>query len=248
MKEIRTYRAGDTVYTYTFARKNVKNLTLRVKEDGSLHVSVPQRTPLSRVEDFLAAQVTFIEKTRIKLKERQAAAPKPLQLITGESLPIWGIPHTVWVAKGSKRCAKAESGTLYLTVKEPEDQAERMKCFAEFLDREARERLTARTRELCPIFAPKPPRTPTLTFRTMKTKWGVCRPRTGRVTLNRNLVFLPPALVDYVICHELAHFHHADHSPAFWQYLATIMPDCKERRKALNAFSIPKLQESKAPR
>jgi predicted metal-dependent hydrolase len=76
----------------------------------------------------------------------------------------------------------------------------------------------------------------------MKTKWGVCRPREGRVTLNRNLVYLPPSLVDYVICHELAHFHHADHSAAFWQYLATVMPDCKARRKALNAFAIPRLK------
>lgn len=243
MKEIRTYTAGDRVYTYTFERKRMKNLTLRIKEDGSLHVSVPQRTPLARVEDFLAKQTAFIEKTRIKLSERQATAPKPLQLITGEMLPIWGILHTVEVVKANKRHAYAENSRLYLAVKNPEHPAERMKCFAEFLDREARTHLTARTGELCPCFAPKPPKAPTLTFRTMKTKWGVCRPRAGRVTLSRNLVFLPPALVDYVICHELAHFHHADHSPAFWQYLATLMPDCKERRKALNAFHIPIFKE-----
>ncbi|MBR2312564.1 MAG: M48 family metallopeptidase [Clostridia bacterium] len=245
MKELRTYAAGDRVYTYTLARKNVKNLTLRVKEDGSLHVSVPQRTSLARVEEFLSKQTAFIEKTRIKLSERQAAAPAPLQLITGETLPIWGILHTVEVAKATKRHARAENGRLYLAVKNPKEPAERMKCFTEFLDREARTYLTARTEELCPCFAPKPPKAPALTFRTMKTKWGVCRPRTGRVTLNRNLVFLPHALVDYVICHELAHFHHADHSPAFWQYLATLMPDYKERRKALNAFHIPKFKEQK---
>lgn len=243
MKEIRTYTAGDRVYTYTLARKKMKNLTLRIKEDGSLHVSVPQSTPLARVEDFLAKQTAFIEKTRIKLSERQAAAPVPLQLITGETLPIWGILHTVEVVKANKRQARTENGTLYLAIKEPEDLAQRMKCFAEFLDREARTHLTARTGELCPCFAPKPPKAPALTFRTMKTKWGVCRPRVERVTLSRNLVFLPPALVDYVICHELAHFHHADHSPAFWQYLATLMPDCKERRKALNAFHIPTFKE-----
>lgn len=245
MKELRTYTAGDRIYTYTFERKTVKNLTLRIKQDGSLHISVPQRTALSRVEEFLASQTSFIENTRKKLAERQAAAPKPLQLITGETLPIWGILHTVEVTKASKRHAYAENGTLHLAVRNPEDLAQRMKCFAEFLDREARTHLTARTRELCPCFAPKPPKAPTLTFRTMKTKWGVCRPRVGRVTLSRNLVFLPPALVDYVICHELAHFHHADHSAAFWQYLATLMPDCKERRKALNAFPLPTLEQHK---
>ena len=243
MKELRTYTAGGRDYTYTLEHKQMKNLTLRIKEDGSLHVSVPQRTPLARVEEFLAKQSAFIEKTRIKLSERQAAAPAPLQLITGETLPIWGILHTVEVVRTRKRHAYAENNRLYLAVKNPEDLTERMKCFAEFLDREARTHLAARTEKLFPYFAPKPPKAPALAFRTMKTKWGVCRPHTGRVTLNRNLVFLPPALVDYVICHELAHFHHADHSPAFWQYLATLMPDCKERRKALNAFLIPTFKE-----
>lgn len=243
MKELRTYTAGGRDYTYTLERKQMKNLTLRIKEDGSLHVSVPQRTPLARVEEFLAKQTAFIEKTRIKLSERQAAAPAPLQLITGETLPVWGILHTVEVVKTRKRHAYAENNRLYLAVKNPEDLTERMKCFAEFLDREARTHLAARTEKLFPYFAPKPPKAPALAFRTMKTKWGVCRPHTGRVTLSRNLVFLPPALVDYVICHELAHFHHANHSAAFWQYLTTLMPDCKERRKALNAFLIPTFKE-----
>ncbi|MBR2010673.1 MAG: M48 family metallopeptidase [Clostridia bacterium] len=247
MKEARTYTTGDKLYAYTFERKKVKNLTLRVKSDGSLHISAPQHTPLARVEEFLSAQVTFIEKARKKLADRQAAQPKPLCLITGEAIPIWGISHTVWVIKANTRYACAENGILTLAVKDPENHAERIQCFAEFLDREARTRLTPRTKELTPIFAPKPPKVPSLAFRTMKTKWGVCRPTQGRVTLSRNLVFLPPALVDYVICHELAHFHHADHSTAFWQYLATVMPDHKERKKALNAFPIPKLEECKTP-
>ena len=240
MKEARTLTVGGKRYDYALERKRVKNLTLRVKSDGTIHVSVPTRTPLSRIEDFLREHTAFIEKTRQKFKERRAENP-PLMLVTGERVPIWGFSHTVCVTKAPKRQARAEGGTLYLAVKDPGDHTERFKCFSEFLDSEVRVRLVPRVAELTPLFAPKPPKAPALTFRTMKTKWGVCRPREGRVTLNRNLVYLPPALVDYVICHELAHFHHADHSTAFWQYLATVMPDCKARRKAMNAFSLPTL-------
>ncbi len=45
-------------------------------------------------------------------------------------------------------------------------------------------------------------------------KLGHCT--TGRVIqLSCALMMLPPDLIDYVICHELAHLSHMDHSPAF---------------------------------
>ena len=244
MKEERALIVGSKRYDYALERKRVKNLTLRVNPDGSLRVSAPTRTPLSRIEDFILSHTAFIEKARAKFEDRRAKNP-PLLLVAGDRIPIWGFSHTVCVTKAPRRRAYAENGTLCLFVKDPDDHAERFKCLAEFLDSEARARLAPRVAELTPLFAPKPPMPPALTFRTMKTKWGVCRPREGRVTLNRNLVYLPPALVDYVICHELAHFHHADHSSAFWAHLETVMPDCKARRKAMNAFPLPSLAAPK---
>ena len=45
-------------------------------------------------------------------------------------------------------------------------------------------------------------------------KLGHCTP--GRVIqLSRNLMFLPERLVHYIICHELAHLTHMNHSAAF---------------------------------
>ena len=238
MKESRALTVGGVRYDYTLERKRMKNLTLRVHPDGSIRVSAPVRTPLARIEDFLRSHVAFIDQTRRKFEAKRVENP-PLLLQTGDIIPIYGHPHTVQVARAAKRQATAKNGVLRLDVVNPESYAERAKCFAEFLDREARLRLTARIAELTPLFAPKPPKAPSLVFRTMKTKWGVCRPIRGEITLNRNLVFLPPVLVDYVLYHELAHFHHADHSAAFWSYLSTLMPDCKERRKALGAFPLP---------
>ncbi len=241
MSDIRTFTAHGVSYTYVFVRKKIKNLNLRVKKDGTLYVSAPLCMPMARIEDFLSRQTGFIARAREKLAGRQAAAPAPLQLTTGEQIPIWGVFHTVCVVKHTKRLALTKDGVLYLYVKDPQSAAERYRCFTELLDREARAGLTARTAALTPLFAPKPQSPPALTFRTMTSKWGVCRPQEARVTLNRNLAYLPLPLVDYVICHELAHFHHANHSAAFWQCLASVIPDCKERRKMLNAYPIPQL-------
>jgi predicted metal-dependent hydrolase len=53
-------------------------------------------------------------------------------------------------------------------------------------------------------------------------------------------VLAPPAVLDYVVIHELCHLTHMDHSPAFWKMVEGIDPDFKEHRKWLkdNAESL----------
>lgn len=45
-------------------------------------------------------------------------------------------------------------------------------------------------------------------------KLGHCTPKRV-IQLSANLVFLPEELIEYVICHELAHLTHMNHSPQF---------------------------------
>lgn len=240
--EQRTVTVNGEALAFTLTRKNVKNINLRVQRDGSIAVSAHPRVPIARIEAFLTSQVDFIEKARGFWREKEKRMP-PLTLATGEILPIHGKTRTVTVQKGKKRDFLLTDTTLILTVRNTENNAERAAAFAAFLDCEARVTLTAATRRLLPLFYPTPRTCPTLSFRTMTSKWGVCRPTQNRVTLNRNLVYLPEALVDYVICHELAHFRHADHSERFWQYLCSVMPDCHARKKALNAFPLPRFDK-----
>ncbi len=63
-----------------------------------------------------------------------------------------------------------------------------------------------------------------------KTKWGSC---SGKRNLNFNykIVFLPEALQDYIIVHELCHLQEMNHSDAFWQLIEKTLPDYKKRKK-----------------
>lgn len=75
-----------------------------------------------------------------------------------------------------------------------------------------------------------------VTLRQMTSKWGSCRPGTARLTLNLRLAAYAPALIEYVLVHELCHLRHADHSAAFYGELARWLPDWQARKKALAAF------------
>ena len=54
--------------------------------------------------------------------------------------------------------------------------------------------------------------------------------------LNWKLVILPKELVYYVVCHELAHSVHFNHSTYFWNEVERMCPNCKSLRKKLNEF------------
>ncbi len=238
--EQRTLVFSEGTLPYLLTRKNVKNINLRVKHDGTVAISAHPRVPLARIEAFLLTQRSFIARARENLAKK---TPVPHLLLDGEQLPIGGVLRTVRLQNGKKTDGNLQDGMLILTVTDLTDFAARKRAFDKFLDAYARTALTDATERLTPLFAPAVLHAPMLRFRTMKSKWGVCYPRRDTITLNRNLVYLPPALSDYVICHELAHFCHADHSPAFWQCLAERIPDCKAKRQQLNAFEIPKFGE-----
>jgi predicted metal-dependent hydrolase len=55
----------------------------------------------------------------------------------------------------------------------------------------------------------------------------------GGISLNWRLVFMPIAVIDYVVCHELAHLKEMNHSPRFWSVVGQLCPDWRRLRLEL---------------
>lgn len=65
-----------------------------------------------------------------------------------------------------------------------------------------------------------------------QSNWGSCS--SGRnLNFSTRLLFAPPAVIDYVIVHELAHLKEMNHSAAFWQIVASVMPDYERHEQWL---------------
>ena len=76
------------------------------------------------------------------------------------------------------------------------------------------------------------------TFRWMKTRWGSCTPRTGKIRLNTKLIFCPEECLEYVLVHELCHLIEPSHNQRFQNYMTNFLPDWKIRRKRLRESGV----------
>jgi predicted metal-dependent hydrolase len=74
-----------------------------------------------------------------------------------------------------------------------------------------------------------------ITIRNQSSRWGSCS-RSGTISLRYSIIFLPIALQEYIIVHELCHLREMNHGPKFWALVKSILPDYTERRKALRSI------------
>lgn len=68
------------------------------------------------------------------------------------------------------------------------------------------------------------------------TRWGSCSEKRN-INLNRNLLFLPTYLVEYVFHHELTHIDHLNHSPRFWSAFVSVIPNCRVLKFELDSLN-----------
>ena len=72
-----------------------------------------------------------------------------------------------------------------------------------------------------------------LAYRNMKSVWGNCRPKTGRICLNIRLANYPDECLEYVIVHELCHLIEPSHNARFKGLLDMYLPDWRKRKELL---------------
>lgn len=76
-----------------------------------------------------------------------------------------------------------------------------------------------------------------VSIRKSITRWGSCGTN-NTLNLSYYLMFLPLHLIQYAICHELAHIKIKDHSKAYWLHLESLISGAKKLDAEIKKYGI----------
>jgi predicted metal-dependent hydrolase len=183
-----------------------------------------------RIESLIEASARWILR---KLEEWRTRAPCPFEWRDGAELPYLGESLRLRVSLGTRARVSRIDGELHATVREL-TAAVIERAVVTWYKSAARALLEPRAMALAAEGGLPPPR---IFISSARSRWGSCNTR-REVRLAWRLVKAPPPLIDYVICHELAHFRHMNHSAAFWAEVARLCPEFRTRRQELMALDI----------
>ena len=218
--------------TYELERKTVKNLNLRVRIDGTAHLSIPKTATVAAAEAFLCSREEWILSALARMEKRAEVLRKTEE--TGDSLPyLGGTLAVVWRAGTPARVeAHPEEGRLVVTLPDPNDTDMRAAAIETFEKAETTRIMGALVDRYYPLFAPRGvPYPKAIRVKAMKTRFGSCSSEKGYLNFASSLCRYPLAFAEYVAVHELCHFLEANHSDRFRREVARVLPDWEARER-----------------
>jgi predicted metal-dependent hydrolase len=224
--------AGQPV-AYQLRRSQRRTIGLAIDHRG-LRVGAPTRARIGDIENLIHEHGQWVLDKLAAWRDRPAQGN--LKIIDGTVISALGAPLTIAFTDVGRSRWQFGPGTIYL-------RPDAAHTANELLEKALREKARTVFAERLAIHAPRlgvgqPP----LRLSSARTRWGSCSHH-GGIALNWRLVLMPLAVVDYVVCHELAHLKEMNHSPRFWSVVEQLCPDWKARRLELRhlARQIPHL-------
>ena len=224
-----TLPSGDQLH-YQLERRQRRTVGLKITENG-LVIHAPKRISQSHLESIIVLKADWIRKKLETLIENKMPE---MQWRHGETLLFMGNTVTLAVEHGIRSTAvEYEPGVLQLAMPNHHDQNLIARKVIQWYKKQA---LVDFTRRL-EIFSSKLGVSfSSFNLSNAGSRWGSCNSR-KEIRLNWRLLQAPPHIINYVVCHELAHLKEMNHSAKFWATVASIYPDYKVAEKELKALS-----------
>lgn len=211
--------------------KNIKNLHIGVyPPSGRVRVAAPERLPEEAIRLAIVQRLSWIKKQQERL--RNADRQSLREMVPGESHYVWGSRLRLEVIEHSGRPrieTNASKLRLFIPPETGPDDRRRI------LDAWHRKQLKAVIPDLVrkwePIIGQK---VTGWTVRRMKTKWGSCNPKAGRISLNLELAKRHPGCLEYILVHEMTHLHERKHGDRFTALMDDYLPNWRALRDQLN--------------
>ncbi|MDA8201803.1 MAG: SprT family zinc-dependent metalloprotease [Chloroflexi bacterium] len=211
-----------------------RRLRLVLDADGTPLVTLPVRAPARLADDFVASRRDWIGRQRQRFDAQRERHLARGSIGDGGTLEFSGQSHRIDVcplAQGRRtRIEHDDSRELLIKVwLSPDDDRPLPIILEAWLRREARSAVRRRVTARGPQVGVLPV---AVSIRDQRTRWGSAS-RSGRLSFSWRLVLAPPAVLDYVVVHELAHLVVFGHPPEFWALVRGVLPEADRARRWL---------------
>ena len=189
--------------------KAVKYARIKISKNGEIKSSVPKSFTLQDCKDFIDKHTAWIEKTLSKIQKNS---------LENDEIMLFG------------KIYKFELNDKFKNVEITQDMifAKNEDEIYKFANLELKKICNEFIAKFLP-FINRPINR--IVFRKMETRWGSCNHKKGYINLSLNLVKKDFKFIEYVVLHELTHLIYPHHRSEFYEFIAKIMPDFKERIK-----------------
>lgn len=193
-----------------------KRLSLRISRlDGRVTLTMPRRAPEREGIAFLRTKEAWLRQHLHSMKPATVVA-------AGQVVPYRGVATPIIMGNG-KRARFTENQIEVSATSPAAPQVKALmrhaarNALAEASDRYAQQLGKSYTR---------------LSIRDTRSRWGSCSSQ-GALMYSWRLIMAPPAVLEYVAAHEVAHLVEMNHQPAFWDVVAQLCPDYTRHRRWL---------------
>ncbi len=216
--------------SYELIRSPRRTADIVIEPDGRVIVRAPQTIPVERIEDIIESKRLWIYKNLAEWRDLNATRVIR-EYRNGEGFLYLGRSYRLLLVADQVEPLLLKGGRFCLR-RDLVDRGEIPAAKAAFRDyfiTRGFERITQRVA----YFAPKVGVTSDkLDVRELGHRWASCSAN-GNLAFHWKCMMAPPKIIDYIVVHELCHFHHLNHSDAFWNEVDKVMPDFTARKEWL---------------
>lgn len=201
-----------------------------IERDGKVVVRPPVDYTPEQVDALVESKRLWIYRNLAEWKDLNAAAVVR-EWVNGETFLYLGGAYRLALVSGQDQPLKLKDGRFCLSreVIERGGTDAARKAFECFYADKAQQRFSDRVAYYSPkvgvVIAG-------IKVKDMGYRWASCG-RSGILNFHWKCMMAPPRIIDYIIVHELCHFHHQNHSDAFWNEVDKVMTDWRERKEWL---------------
>lgn len=220
-----TIQSENSSFEYSVERSRRRTVAIYIDPQRGVVVRAPKRASDRAIRGFLLKKAPWILRKLVEVKQRAAEMPRHTYL-DGDVFLYRGEPLTLRMAPAKKNRVDVLGQDIILNLKPGTPTEDVPTILRKWYLAQARALLNERVLFYSAELDTAPAR---VAIRNQSRRWGSCSSK-GNVNLNWKLVMAPPAILDYVVAHELCHLRRPNHQLEFWHSLAELMPDYAERR------------------